>query len=222
MFCTKCGKKILEADFFCGNCGKKLKHEDSPDMQPDKNVAALNNNTENNINANISENMEEVAENTMETVPEVSAVERYDKIGGFLVLLAIGLFIAPFTYVIDIADSIKVISSGDFQLFKDAFKNFMYFNITSSVSLFIFLFFLLFSFLHKKQNFPKLMAIYFVLNISIGVIILVLIDKIGLSNLLESKDLQDMSASLFKSFIAAIIWIPYLFISKRAKGTFVN
>jgi len=224
MFCTKCGKEILEEDSFCGNCGKKINGENSSGVQSDMVSAtpAPVSNAENCTTVNVPDYKGEVEQNTTESVTSVSASENYDKIGGFLVLLAIGLFIAPFTYVIDIADSIKVINSGDFELLKDSFQNFMYFNITSSLLLLIFLFFLWASFLYKKRNFPKLMTIYYVLNISTAVIILVSIDKVGLASLLEPKDLKDMSTSLFKGIFAAIIWIPYLFISKRAKGTFVN
>lgn len=223
MFCTKCGNEILEEEFFCGNCGKKLKEENLTNVQPDEAAtSAPVSNIENNLTADILEHETEEEQNTTEVVATVPTGESYDKIGGFLVLLAIGLVIAPFTYVVDIGDTIKVINNGDFELFKDGFKNLMYFNVASSLFLLIYLFFLMFQFFHKKQSFPKYFSLYYVLNIATAIIIFISIDKIGLSNLMESKDLQDMSSSLFKSIFAAIIWIPYLFISKRAKGTFVN
>lgn len=223
MFCTKCGNKIFENDCFCGNCGKKLKDENLKSVHPDDVANSISvSNVASDTTTHIFERNDEKEQKTAEVVDTISTGESYDKIGGFLILLAIGLFVAPFFYVKDIADSLIVLNGGNFELFKDSFKSFVYFNTASSLFLLIFLFFLCANFLKKRRNFPKLLTIYYVFNISITIIILISIEKIGLAKLMESKDLQDMSTSLFSVVISALIWIPYLFISKRSKCTFIN
>ena len=223
MFCTKCGKKIFEDDCFCGNCGKKLKDENLTSVHPDDVATSISvSNVASDTTTHIFERNDEKEQKTAEVVNTISTRESYDKIGGFLILLAIGLFIATVSYVKDIADFLIVLNSGDFELFKDSFKNIMYFYTESSLVLLIFLIFIWVNFFKKRRDFPKLLTIYFVLNISIAIITLISIDKSGLANLMESKDLQDMSTSLFGFVFGALVWIPYLFISKRAKGTFIN
>lgn len=224
--CFVCKKQIPKSSKSCPECGDPRPFEKQEKATiNNSNTSITNQNSASNFSQSSADEPKKnnVTQNSNQPPTDISpVVAQYDKIGGFLILLVIGLVIAPFTYLVDIADTIKVINSGDFELFKDNLKNLMYFNVSSSLFLLAFLFFLMFKFLFKKQGFAKYMAIYYVLNITTAIIILISIDKVGLSNLMESKDLQDMSSSLFKSVFAAIIWVPYLFLSKRAKGTFVN
>ena len=159
MICTKCRNEISEEDLFCAKCGKKLNHENLTDKQQENttNSSELISNTEQSDIAEELEPNNDEEENNTQIVTDVSTGGTFDKIGVFLILLAIGLVIAPFIYVIDIADAIQVINNGDFEFIKDGFKNLMYFNMISSLILLVFYFALCLFFFTKTKNkfFPK-------------------------------------------------------------------
>jgi Fe2+ transport system protein B len=159
MICTKCRNEISEEDLFCEKCGKKLNHENLTDKQQENttNSSELISNAEQSDIAEELEPNNDEEENNTQTVTDVSTGGTFDKIGVSLILLAIGLVIAPFIYVIDIADAIQVINNGDFEFIKDGFKNLMYFNMISSLILLVFYFALCLFFFTKTKNkfFPK-------------------------------------------------------------------
>jgi hypothetical protein len=150
----------------------------------------------------------------------------YEKIGGWLILIGIGITISPF-YIL-------------FSIFTQSyFDNSLWINITSvssagynpalaiaflielliNIASFVFAFLLLVLFYKRRSSFPRLVIIFYVFNF-----LFLSVDAVVVSNLgiLDDSGLSDSYKAVSKSFITMLIWVPYFLKSDRVKGTFVN
>jgi len=150
--------------------------------------------------------------------------EQYNKIGGWLWLIAIVVFLDPIFSSYNVFDSLSFILNGSALV--PGLVNFMWFEIVFSTIYFFGAIYLVFSFYKKKRNFPK----YFIWLILISIFYLI-VRYVLLASLNtpfdEGKEilttmLNDQLSALIIGTIINIILIVYIKVSKRAKGTFVN
>lgn len=150
--------------------------------------------------------------------PEVPSAEN-QPIGGWLILIAIGLCITPIRILFDLIKEennffneavwdalIRMENWSLFTLF--AFE--LSFNI-------VFIFFslmLIVHFFQRRTTVPILISFFY--GVSFAVI---LIDALAASYLTESK-LEDSFMDILRGLLAAAIWIPYFQYSERVKSTF--
>lgn len=194
--CPQCSTENLDEATFCFNCGAKLD--------------------------DVSIHKESTSEESIYSEPE----KDYSSIGGWLILLGIGIFFGPLILMgqvtqmySDIADAITAISDATSNAYNPSLAFFIKIEKFINWSLVLLSFYLWFLFFGKKRDF----RIWFI-AINLFSIIFIVADAIIISNLVPgiSGFDADVIKQLFRSILYSIIWIPYLLISQRAKKTFVN
>jgi len=151
------------------------------------------------------------------------------EIGGWLILILIGLIINPIRLLIKVfVELIPIKGSEAWTLFGDKsssdyqnlFRETVNFEIIANSIFIIFALILLILFLRKQRLFPKLFVIYLALNLIFVIADLVLIIDMPL---IATGEVQESLASrLFGAILMCAIWIPVILVSKRSKETFVE
>jgi hypothetical protein len=140
-------------------------------------------------------------------------------IGGWLILLAIGICISPLRLLVDLFKDPEIISGAGWMSFL-ALKNYPLFafvfvsHIFNIVKL-LFLALLIVVFFQRRTSFPRLMTIMLATQL-----VMVSIDTIAGRALANDPSSISMN-NMIQSIVGAAIWIPYLNMSQRVKDTFV-
>ncbi|CAM1352034.1 DUF3857 domain-containing protein [Tenacibaculum crassostreae] len=146
--------------------------------------------------------------------------EKNKQIGGWLILIAIGLCISPFSIIINLFSN-DIYVTGEWILLS------MNSNLMIGVLFFIEVLFnslvLVFFplaialFFKKRSSFPKVYSIFLIANF-----VFIVVDYF-LANSLSNKDIMSPSVvnTILRLFITTSIIVPYLLISDRSKETFV-
>jgi hypothetical protein len=137
-------------------------------------------------------------------------------IGGWLILVAIGLGVAPFILFKGIYSDLLVLYGDQFQVGLSQKPGLAALVLFESVSNSIFLIAMLslnVLFYRKKRAFPGWMIAYLAINSA-----LILIDNIFA---LRYSPQAQMSG-VIRTVVVSLIWIPYYLHSERVKVTFVN
>ena len=146
-------------------------------------------------------------------------------IGGWLILPAIGLIVSPLRILIE---SVTSLTDGSYSastfsfLWNDTSLEYSQ-ELLGLICVELLVNVLLFSgtiviailFFKKRSSVPKLMVAYF------GITFLVLFIDSLLADMFVEESMF-VAEDIFKSLIAACIWIPYFIVSKRVKNTFVH
>lgn len=137
-------------------------------------------------------------------------------IGGWLILVAIGLAIAPFMRAHGIVTDSKFLFGIEYRTAinsKSELQAMLFYELVTNSFFFALLLLLNVLFYKKQKRFP-------IFNISSQVLALIaqLIDHFWGARLGYSSD----PSQLFGIFAAAALWIPYMMYSKRVGQTFVN
>ncbi|UJH66196.1 DUF3857 domain-containing protein [Allomuricauda sp. SCSIO 65647] len=148
------------------------------------------------------------------------------KIGGWLVLPAIGIALSPFIMGFQIFNNeyfAKANWAGiqNLEIENPEMFAFLYgAELFVNVLFFIFAILLAILFFTKRTSLPKLIVGFYAISFAFS-----LFDLLAYNYLLPS-DLVENDPTLYKdvtrSFIAAAIWIPYFLVSERVKNTFCN
>ena len=153
-----------------------------------------------------------------------NGVTRSQPIGGWLILVAIGLSITPLRLAYDIFNMTEFFDpeswsalwhAGNWFLFSVFFFEYVY-----NIFYFFFSVLLIALFFNKRSSIPILISIFYG-----ATFVVTLVDTLiamNLNDLYTSKEQSEFYRDLFRSFFAAIIWIPYFNISERVKETFVE
>jgi hypothetical protein len=74
-------------------------------------------------------------------------------------------------------------------------------------------------FFKKKKYFPK-----WYVGLVVVTIIFIILDSLIIQSVLQTESAfdEEILKDLWRSVLSAFIWIPYMFVSKRVKATFVN
>lgn len=131
-------------------------------------------------------------------------------IGGWLILPAIGLTITPVRIIINFFS----VGYFDKALWENAFAmgltEAIAFELTYNVLLAIFSLLLILLFYTRRTSIPRLMTIFYVVNL-----MAILIDTILTKDTLTLNNKQ-----LIQAAVGAVVWIPYFNFSERVKSTF--
>ena len=149
-------------------------------------------------------------------------------LGGWLIPAAISLCITPIMLGISVMrDFLPIFQEGYWdilttpgsEVYHRLWGPLIIFEIIGNAFFIIFSIILIFLFFTKSYRFPILMIVFMIS------IFLFLIGDFFLGEsipLLASEDDGEFVKGLFKGIISAMIWIPYLLSSKRAKNTFMK
>lgn len=149
-------------------------------------------------------------------------------IGGWLILVAIGVTLSPFILAVDAYNTyIDIFSIGSFELLTDPTSPSYIPNFTALIyseiivnGLFILLgLVLIYLFYSRHHRFPLLYII-----LAIAAPIFLFVDAWAVAKVLPQIEIFDEETIrlLTRSLIVLGIWVPYMLISERVKKTFVR
>lgn len=144
-------------------------------------------------------------------------------IGGWLVLVMIGLYLSPFTVSYLIYDY-GFFNQNDWDIFINSYDEMpfvagaiYFFELLYNLSLVFFAVFLLILMHLKRSIFPTVF-VYYRIAVVVGFIL-----DIGLTSSLMDLDIDsEQYSDLAKTVVASAIWVPYMLFSTRVKNTFVK
>ncbi len=156
-----------------------------------------------------------------------AASQQYDKIGGWLILVAIGLIFTPIRLLVVIVKDLLPVLSGDTwsrlttpgtESYHVLWAPLLIFEIVGNCLFVLFPIIVAIFFFQKRTFVPRLIIVLLLTNL-----IFVTIDYFAADLIPFIAKQEDMGSliELLRVFIASLIWVPYFLISKRVKGTFV-
>ncbi len=139
-------------------------------------------------------------------------------IGGWLILVAIGLTVTPLRLIYDFITSDYLLSGEGWlsMWYAQNYTNFFFlflehiYNVVYS----LFSVLLVILFYQRRSSVLLLVPIFYGVSFIVTILDTALVAEINPSSAIDEKE-------LFRSFIAAAIWIPYFLKSQRVKKTFV-
>lgn len=158
----------------------------------------------------------------VEHIQEPSSSEPW-KIGGFLYLVAIGVFISPIRLINSFIQTfIPIFSDGRWDdittIGNEAVFGLIVFEILGNILLIGLSAYLAVQFIQKNSTFPKW---YF--GIALTGISFVVVDLYIASLLFPEHTFfnDETVEAILPALVSILIWSPYLFFSERSKNTFV-
>ncbi|MEO5600595.1 MAG: DUF3857 domain-containing protein [Cyclobacteriaceae bacterium] len=143
-------------------------------------------------------------------------------IGGWLILISLGLMITPFRLTYDLFQMPEVYDSKTWSnllgLKRYGLFVFIFFEQVYNMVILPFSVLILVLFFKKRSSVPRLITFYLAITSFVTIVDAVVsmqIDETLSSNL-------DSYSDIIRSIVAAVIWIPYFNISSRVKETFVR
>lgn len=152
----------------------------------------------------------------------------YEKIGGWLVLLAIGLVLTPIRFLVIMGkDFLPLFLSGGWSVlttpgtaaYHPLWAPVLIFEFGGNAVLLGFSVLVAVCFFQKRRILPRLMIAFLLLNLLLVAADYFVADL--LPPVASQKDAEAMK-ELARALIACVAWVPYFVVSKRVKGTFVR
>lgn len=153
--------------------------------------------------------------------------DRYDRLGGWLIFVALGLILTPVMLFITSSGIAKIFATGSWPLLTTPGTEYynslngpiIIFDTVGNITLFTLSIVNLIYFFRRKKLFPKLIIIFYIINLTF------VFGDYCLNSLLPAVQADPSLQSyddLARSVINAAIWVPYFIKSKRVKATFVK
>jgi hypothetical protein len=144
----------------------------------------------------------------------------FTPIGGWLVLIAFGLFITPVWAVVNLLNgnyfNMNIWKTFGTYSYKASLRAHLVFEMSGHVIFFGLSIFCLVLFLMRRDILPRYIIGYFAFGLVFNIT-----NMIFVSNASHFKVADAYSAAIVRSFITAAIWIPYFIRSTRVKETFI-
>lgn len=159
---------------------------------------------------------------------ESNSSYRQKKLGGWMVIPLIGLLLTPIFLVVTLAEN-AYYDAGVWSAFYDGgYDNATSLTLITGFELIYNLLFLIFTllliilFFKKRTSLPKLIVIFYGLNVLVPLLELLFVTPLLPAELRYLGDGPAAYKEIGRSIVGAAIWIPYFRISERVKDTFVN
>jgi hypothetical protein len=156
--------------------------------------------------------------------PVSNSKSRGQPIGGWLVLVAFGLCLTPLRLIYDLfniqeffdpASWAALWSAGNWLLFSVFLFEYVY-----NIFYFFFSILIIALFFNRRSSTPLLISLLY--GCTFVVTLVDTLIAMNLDDAYTSAQQSEYYQSLFRSFVAAVIWIPYFNMSERVKETFVE
>jgi hypothetical protein len=181
-----------------------------------------------NRNAEIPEQLNDtekqiLASSTIKKVEE----EKYQKIGGWLILVGIGIVVNPIRLLLPIGKLIPILFEGKWKIlttpgttaYHPMWAPSIIFELVGNIAFLVFSIVLAILFFQKRSVLPKVITTFLLLSLAFVVVDFLLANSIPV---VASQGNQGPLGEIVRSIIVCLIWVPYFQISKRVKGTFVH
>lgn len=165
-------------------------------------------------------------EESQETIDNEVKVPR--DIGGWLILVALGIVFAPLrilyflstTYPPIFTDGTwEALTTETSEAYSPIWGPYLLSEIVVNLALVGASFYLVFLFFTKKSNFPKWYA-----GLAVFSAIFILLDAYMVTLVVPDMPMFDAETAkeFGRSLVSCLVWTPYLFLSQRSKETFVR
>lgn len=170
---------------------------------------------------------------TMTGIPQTQppppvALKSYDKIGGWLTLVAIGLIFAPLRILLftfkDIIPVFKpetwsTLTTPTSEAYHSLWAPVLIGELVGNLFFVVFGIILAVLFFQRRKIVPKLAIIFLLTNLGF-----VVADSLvaGMIPAVAQQDNASTVKEVVRGVVGAAIWVPYFIMSKRVKGTFVR
>jgi hypothetical protein len=156
-----------------------------------------------------------------------AAPKQYDKIGGWLILVAIGLILAPIRLLVVLfkdllpalsTDAWSRLTTPGTEAYHPLWAPLLLFEIIGNCLFILFPIIIAVFFFQRRRFVPTLIIVLLLANL-----VFVTIDYFA-ADLIPFVAAQEDIGSLvevIRVLIASAIWVPYFLVSKRVKATFV-
>jgi hypothetical protein len=147
-------------------------------------------------------------------------------LGGWLLVVALGLFATPIRVVFGMVGS-----SGTYQLmqwnvltvpgasaYHPLWAPALISSLLSNLTIVVFALLLIVLFLEKRRTFPRLFICYMALGAVAGMMDACFLQAIPNAD----HDPREISRAITRTAVGCGIWIPYMCVSRRVRATFVN
>jgi hypothetical protein len=146
--------------------------------------------------------------------------------GGWLLLVALGVCVGPLVQLRLVVTDNEALSVGTWSMLTTPGTDFYHpmwapvllFELFGNISLFMLRALLVFLFFRRRRAFPG--AFVFTVLASIGYVVADALLCLQLPDITEMD--PEATRDLVRSVVGAIIWIPYVLVSKRVKATFTE
>jgi hypothetical protein len=149
-------------------------------------------------------------------------------LGGWLILVGIGLFITPFFIMASLlVDYVPIFTEGYWEImttpgsegYHPLWAPVLTFEIIGNTFFILFGIALVILFFTKSPRFPKLLIVFYASNL-----LFIAFDLVWASGIpaVSAMDNFDSIKELVQAIVKCAIWIPYMLVSKRVKNTFVR
>lgn len=167
---------------------------------------------------------EKVSEKTTETINN----KKYEGLGGWLVLVGIGVVISPLRLLAELSKvylpmfndgTWEALTTPTSESYNSSFSSLLAGEMFFNSLMILASLYLIYLFFTKKSFFPKLYIWILVFSL-----IFIPLDAILVSSIFPAIEVFDAETikEIGRTVIVSLIWIPYMLISKRVKATFVN
>lgn len=158
-------------------------------------------------------------------IPEIETYfELNKKIGGWLVLIGIGLCFSPFNILIDLFENRLYVNGNWILYFGNTNIDFspllgftLFLETIVNAILVVYYPLAIILFFEKRSSFPKIHSFFL-----IGFFLFTLFDNLVAGSYLDEHVSNTLTKNLLQVFIASSLVVPYLLLSDRAKETFVK
>jgi hypothetical protein len=153
--------------------------------------------------------------------------QKYQRIGGWLILVGIGIVVNPLRILLVIGKLIPLFFNGSWKIlttpgtaaYHPMWAPSIIFELLGNIAVLVFSIVLAVLFFQKRSVLPKVITAFFLLNLAFVIVDFLLANSIPA---IANQGNQAPLGEIFRSIILCLIWIPYFLISKRVKGTFVH
>lgn len=153
---------------------------------------------------------------------------KLEGLSGLLVLVGLGIILSP---ILVIAQTFpiysEIFSNGSWEAlttpgtkaYNPLWAPILICEITINIALVFAWLFIAFLFFSKKKIFPR-----WYVGILLFTLVFLLVDAFSIKLVLPNEPVfdPDTSKNIIRSVVVTLIWVPYIFMSKRVKATFVK
>jgi hypothetical protein len=157
----------------------------------------------------------------------MKAVKQYNKIGGWLILAAIGLILTPIRIFVTVAKDLVPAFSSDVwprlttpgtEAYHPLWAPLLIFEMVGNCLFILFAIVIVIFFFQRRIFGPKLIIIFLLSNLVFVATDYFVADLIPF--VASQEDIGSLM-ELVRVSVVCLIWVPYFLVSKRVKGTFV-
>lgn len=167
---------------------------------------------------------------TEETMTEAKMVEekKLEGLGGWLILVGIGIIFSPIRTIIQILPlytgmfsdgSWEILTTPGSEVYNPLWAPILISEMAINTALILAWGYIAFLFFSKKAIFPK-----YYIGILIFAFLFIIADAFSIKFLMPNEPVFDPDTikEAMRTAVAILIWVPYMLVSKRVKATFVK